>query len=138
VTAFVLDASVTMRWFFEAGKHPHADAILHGLMSATDTAAVPILWRYEISSVLARARLRDGLPAQEAANFIANLEALPIVVDDESARRILTDVQQLAVTYRLTSYDAAYLELALRRNLPLATLDADLIAACGSAGVQVR
>ena len=138
VTAFVLDASVTMRWFFAAGKRPRADAILHALMSTTETAALPILWRYEVSSVLARAQLRDGLPAQEAANFIADLDALRLFVDHESALRILTDVHRLAVAHRLTSYDAACLELALRRNLPLATLDADLIATCDSAGVQVR
>jgi len=51
--------------------------------------------------------------------------------------RILTDVHRLAVTYRLTSYDAAYLELALRRKLPLATLDEDLVRACKMAGVDV-
>lgn len=80
-------------------------------------------------------RLRK--PAEEATNFIANLEGLPIIVDDESGRRILTDVHRLAITHRLTGYDAAYLELALRRNLPMATLDSELIAACGRAGVAV-
>lgn len=66
MTSFVLDASVTMRWFYEAGRHPRADALLQGLMSGSDAAAVPILWRYEIGAVLARAQLRDGLPAEEA------------------------------------------------------------------------
>ncbi len=81
---------------------------------------------------------KNGVDAQKAADFLDDLKALPIAIDDESSRRILTDVHLLAVTYRLTSYDAAYLELAPRRDVPLATLDADLIAACGSAGAEVR
>ena len=59
------------------------------------------------------------------------------MVDPESVGLVLTDVHRLAVTYRLTSYDAAYLELALRRALPLATLDNELIVACRQAGVPV-
>ena len=62
---------------------------------------------------------------------------MPIFIDLESSRRIFSDVHQLAVRYRLTSYDAAYLELALRRALPLATLDNELVAACRLAGVPV-
>jgi predicted nucleic acid-binding protein len=65
------------------------------------------------------------------------LEGLPIRVDPESSRRISSDVHQLAVSYRLTSYDAAYLELALRRALLLATLDNELIAACRQVGIVV-
>jgi len=60
------------------------------------------------------------------ANFLSNIAALNIVVDMDGSSRILTDGHQLAVTYRLTSYDAAYLELTLRKNLPLATPDDDL------------
>jgi predicted nucleic acid-binding protein len=137
VTIFVLDNSVTMRWFFEAGSHPYADAILKDLIASASEAIVPILWRYEVSAVLARAQLKGTIPAQEVADFIEDLQALPIHLDHDSDLRIFSDVHRLATTYRLTSYDAAYLELAQRRSLPLATLDADLIVACNRAGVPV-
>ena len=82
-------------------------------------------------------QLKAAIPAQDVVDFLADLQLLPIHLDLESDLRILTDVHRLAVTQRLTSYDAAYLELALRRNLPLATLDADLIAACERAGTRI-
>jgi predicted nucleic acid-binding protein len=72
-----------------------------------------------------------------ARAFIVELQSLDIRADEESATRILTDVHGLALTHGLTSYDAAYLEVALRRNLPLATLDADLVQASKDAGVTV-
>ncbi len=126
-----------MRWFFDSGTHAYADAIMADLRSFASDALVPILWCYETSAVLAREQNRGLVPAQDVAIFMGDLSALPITVDAESSRRIYPDVHQLAVTYRLTSYDAAYLELALRRNLPLATLDADLITACNRAAVQI-
>ena len=137
MTLFVLDNSVTMRWFFDSGTHAYADAILADLQSLTNEAVVPILWRYETSAVLAREQSRGTIPAQEIVLFMGDLDALPITVDDESSRRVFPDAHQLAVTYRLTTYDASYLELALRRAVPLATLDNDLIAACRQAGVPV-
>jgi predicted nucleic acid-binding protein len=85
--------------------------------------------------VLAAAQNKGTIPAHEVALFLQDLEGLPIRVDPESSRRIFSDVHQLAVTYRLTSY--AYLELALRRALPLATLDNELIAACRKVGIVV-
>lgn len=135
MTDFVLDNSVTMRWCFDAGANAYADSILARLEADDGAAVVPVLWRYEVSAVLARAETRGFLPAHKAAAFLANLAALPIEVDIESVNRALTDVHRLAVQYRLSSYDAAYLELALRRNLPLATLDQELRAACKAAGI---
>lgn len=126
MTDFILDNSVAMRWCFDSGNHVYANGILQQLESASDVAFVPVLWRYEVSSVLARAEIKGILPAQKAMDFLKSLAALDIRTDDESARRVLTDVHRLAVQYRLTSYDAAYLELALRRDLPLATLDVEL------------
>jgi predicted nucleic acid-binding protein len=68
---------------------------------------------------------------------MANLAALPITVDADSGGHVLGDVHRLAILYGLTSYDAAYLELAVRRDLPIATLDAELIKACQAAGITV-
>ncbi len=87
--------------------------------------------------MLARAQNLGTLAAAKADEFIAELQALNIRADEESALRIYGDVHRLAVAHRLTSYDAAYLELALRRSLPLATLDDDLIRASQLAGVAV-
>jgi predicted nucleic acid-binding protein len=127
-----------MRWCFEGGSHAYADKILQQLIATGGTAFVPILWRYEVSAVLARAEIKGLLTAGKAAEFFENLAAMKIVVDIESADRVLTDVYRLATLHRLTAYDASYLELALRRKLPVATLDAELRNACGAAGVTVQ
>jgi predicted nucleic acid-binding protein len=98
---------------------------------------VPVLWFYEPSAVLAREQNSGTLAAPKAEEFIAALNALPIAADPESAARVFRDVHRLALGPRLTSYDAAYLELALRRKLPLATLDDDLIPADKATGVSL-
>ena len=132
---FILDNSVAMRWCFDSGAHAYADQILDRLENRQGTAFVPMIWRYEVSAVLARAEIKGFLIARKAAEFLEDLGALPITVDTESASRVLTDVHRLAIQYRLSSYDAAYLELASRLTLPLATLDEELLAACKAAGI---
>jgi predicted nucleic acid-binding protein len=134
--SFVLDNSVAMRWCFENAVHPYADGILNRLATGED-ALVPVLWFYEASAVLSREQNRGTITGSKADTFIAELQALPIVADFGSAARVFSDVHHLALAYRLTSYDAAYLELALRRSLPLATLDDELIRASQGAGVTV-
>jgi predicted nucleic acid-binding protein len=132
LTRFVLDNSVSMRWCFQNATHPYADGVLETL--ASGEALVPVLWRYEVTAVLAKAQ-RDGiLTAAKADAFLVVLQSLNIKVDRDSADHILDDVYRLAVAYRLTSYDAAYLELARRTSLPLATLDDELIRACKLTG----
>jgi predicted nucleic acid-binding protein len=137
VTGFVLDNSVTMRWCFDHGSHAYADAILQRLIAADSEAFVPILGCYEVSAVLARAQNAGTLSTQKAMEFMEDLQALNIVVDAHTSFGILTDVHRLALSYRLSSYDAAYLELSLRLNVPIATLDAELRRACKNAGVSV-
>jgi predicted nucleic acid-binding protein len=137
VTSFVLDNSVAMRWCFDSGNHAYADHVLEMLVADAGEAFVPVIWRYEVSSVLARAQKTGLLTAERVDDFLANLEALDIAVDISGIGRILTDVHRLAVSHHLTSYDAAYLELALREGLPLATLDEELLIACGAAGVSL-
>ncbi len=135
MTVFVLDNSVTMRWCFENATHAYGESVLQTL--AYGEAIVPVLWRYEVTAVLAKARKEGIITGEKADAFIALLQSLNITLDREGADRILTEVYSLAVTYRLTSYDAAYLELAIRKKLPLATLDAELIRACRSAGAAL-
>lgn len=126
-----------MRWCFDSGIHAYGDHVLGQLETRQAVAFVPVLWRYEVSAVLARAEIKAAFPAQKAADFLRSLAALDIRIDDESAGRVLTDVHRLALQYRLTSYDAAYLELSLRRKLPLATLDEELRQSCKAAGIAV-
>ena len=137
MTVLVLDNSVAMRGCFDSGKHPYADSILRQLAAPGGEAVVLILWRSKGSSVLARAEITGQLTAKSATEFLDLTGKLPVSVDDEASRRILSDVHRLAVSYRLTSYDAAYLEITLRRGLPLATVDAEPIKACAGAGVGV-
>jgi predicted nucleic acid-binding protein len=124
-----------MRWCFENATHPYAESVLQTLI--TGEAIVPVMWRYEVSAVLAKAQKTGIIAKRKADTFLEQLQKLNITMDGESAERILTDVHRLAVTYRLTSYDAAYLELAVRRKLPLATLDAELLNACKLSGETV-
>ena len=126
-----------MRWCFDGGTHPFADNILEQLETRRSVAIVPALWPYEVSSVLARGETRGWITGPEVVDFLHELAALEIRVDPESGERVLTDVHRIALRYRLTSYDAAYLELALRLRLPLATLDEELRAASVSAGVAL-
>ena len=137
MTSFVIDNSVTMRWCFDSGSHAYADAVLQRLETRQSDAIAPILWRYETSAVLARAQRNGVLTEQRVKDFFDDLAALPITVDTNTTDAVFAEIHRLAVTYRLTSYDAAYLELAMRKKLPLATLDDELRKACISAGVGI-
>ena len=87
--------------------------------------------------MLARAQRTGVLPDQRAQAFLASLQLLPIIVDARSGDSVLSEVHPLATKYGLTSYDAAYLELAQRLGFPIATLDIDLLKACQAAGVSL-
>ena len=120
-----------MRWCFKTSATPYADSILQQLVAGSQAYA-PALWLYEVASVLAKGEKDNVISASDASDFIADLAALDITVDPESTDHVLTEVRRLAGTYGLTGYDAAYLELALGKNLPLATLDDKLIKACNA------
>ena len=124
-----------MRWCFQDEGYLYADGVLKQL--ASGQAVVPVLWQYEVSAVLTRALKNGALDAPEVSEFLDTLNQLNISVDPDSSKHILTDVHQLAITYRLSSYDASYLEVAKRRNVPLATLDKELITASKASGVTL-
>lgn len=136
MTPFVLDNSVTMRWCFENTSNPYAESILQQLASGGDAVA-PVLWQYEVGAVLAKAERSGAISPGKAAEFLTALRSFNIAIDQDGTDRVLTEVYRLAIAYRLTGYDAVYLELALRKNLPLATLDEDLARACRDAGGTV-
>ena len=132
---FILDCSLTMAWCFVSEQTPQTQALLARL--STDEARVPALWPLEVANVLLVSERRGKITQAQAAQFVAALRSLPIVVETDTAGRVWDQVLPLAREHRLSSYDAAYLELALRTGLPLATLDADLKKAASALGVVV-
>jgi predicted nucleic acid-binding protein len=135
VSLCVLDASATFPWLFEDEASPAADALLDHV--AEHGAVVPALWFLECANGLATAERRGRIDGAGVARAIGLLRRLPLVVDDAAPSRALDAVLDLARAHRLTTYDAGYLDLALRRGLPLATDDGPLRAAAGAAGITL-
>jgi predicted nucleic acid-binding protein len=125
-----------MRWCFENTSTTYAEEVLEQLLVGQQ-AHVPVLWLYEVVSVLAKAQRTASITADKVHGFLEDLRSLDITVDDESFGHIFGDVHRLAVEHGLSGYDAAYLELAIRKGLPLATLDEDLQKAAPAAGVTL-
>ena len=135
MTDLVLDASVALSWCFQNEATAAADTVLERL--ATETASVPAIWHLEIANVLALSERRRRITPAGSAEFVALLVTLVTVVDEETPSRALGRVLDLAREARLTAYDAAYLELAMRLGLPLASKDGDLCDAAERLGVSV-
>jgi predicted nucleic acid-binding protein len=131
--AFVLDCSVTMAWYFKDEAQAYADAVRTALGGAG--AVVPALWPLEVANILALGERRKRSTEAEAGVWLRYLRRLPIQVDGETPARAWSDILHVARLHGLSAYDAAYLELAIRRGLPLATLDDRLKAAAKAAGV---
>ena len=131
---FVLDSSVTMSWFFDDEATAATDKLLDRLNS-DGRAIVAAHWALEVSNTLLMAERRKRSTVAESSHFIAILDALPIETDQETVSRASTSSMELARAQGLTLYDSAYLELAMRRSLPLATLDNQLRAAAKKTGV---
>lgn len=134
---YVLDNSVSMRWLLTSEKQSdqaYAEKVLISLSNSV--ALVPQLWHLEATNVLLSAERRGELEVGEVERFIAQLECLPIQLDPRTSHQAFNHILTLSRAYNLSSYDAAYLELAIRHNLPLATLDKDLIKAAKRAGVS--
>ena len=131
---FILDCSVTMPWLL---KNDSSGYSLDALRSfEKNQALVPELWSYEVGNVLAVAERKRKIKSPEALKFIQQLRELPIQVDDQETD-ILYQVYPLAREFQLSCYDAAYLELAFRLSLPLATLDQSLRKAAKKANVKL-
>lgn len=130
---FVLDASMTMSWCFVDETTPYSHSLLNAL--AESYAEVPALWPLEVINVLAVAERKKRITELGAQEFLQTLAGLDIRVDPTSATINGEAILSLSRLYGLTAYDAAYLELAKRKGLPLATLDHDLIAAAAQYGV---
>jgi len=136
--SFVLDASVALLWLVPqtnpAGA-AYADSALLALKESQ--ALVPSLFALEVANVVAKVEAKGIVSEAESQRFITLLGQLQLVTDVETMAHALGDTLNLARRYKLSAYDAAYLELALRKGLSLATLDADLSQAALRAGLHV-
>lgn len=133
---FVLDNSVVMRWLLQDGS---ADRISYATrvldyMAEGATAWVPQIWALEAGNVLLKAQTKAAATEAQVSAFIGLLSDMDIETDLQTQKHALSDTLHLARRFKLSTYDAAYLELALRENMPLATLDGDLHAACLALG----
>lgn len=131
----VVDSSVTLTWCFE---DEHTVASLALLEQVVENGAMaPALWPLEVMNALIMAERRKRVDAAQRQQLTVLLRDLPIALDEETAEQAWSATVQLAERHRLTVYDAAYLELAQRRSLPLASLDDELRAAAEAAGVAL-
>ena len=128
----VLDASVAMCWAMRDERDPLATAAAARAIS--DDVLVPALWWFELRNSLVVAERRSRIAVAETAMFLANLDAFAITIDRTPDNN---SVLRLARERRLTVYDAAYLELAIREGAVLATLDTALMRAARAEGVSL-
>jgi predicted nucleic acid-binding protein len=131
----VLDCSVALSWCFEDEATPETTALLDRVRD--EGAVVPSLWHLELANVLLQAERRRRISAEDAATRLSLMAILPITTDQETMLRAWHDILSIARIEGLTIYDASYLELAIRRGVPLITKDGDLIAAAKRRGVMV-
>jgi predicted nucleic acid-binding protein len=133
--SLVLDTSMSLAWCFLDERPESAVAVLN---QVTDTGAlVPALWHLEIANALQAAVRRGRISTAFRDETLSDLAALPITVDNETDRHAWRGTLGLAERFDLTLYDAAYLELAHRTRLPLASLDVPLWKAAEAVGVRV-
>ncbi len=133
--SLVLDASLALSWYFEDERTAAADALLDQVVNGG--AVVPALWRLEVANAFQSAVRRRRIERSFRDKALAELALMPITVDPETDNYAWTSSLQLADRFQITLYDAAYLELAQRRTLPLATLDKALSASAHALGISL-
>ena len=136
MSGVVLDASATLPWCFEDEATPETEALLDDLRDGS-FAVVPAHWATEVMNGLLVAQRRGRIDAERVARFGVDLSALPIRIEPGHPPTSWNGVIDLAMEHGLTAYDAAYLELALRLELRLATSDQALRRAAMSAGCRL-
>jgi predicted nucleic acid-binding protein len=136
VSRLVLDASIVLAWCFpdenSAVARHVADKFKQG-----NTALTTSFWPHEVLNALLVGEKRKRISSSLVQSFLDDLATLPIMLEELPAKTVFERIESLSRKHDLTAYDAAYLDLALENQLPLATLDDHLVRACGEAGVEV-
>ena len=132
---FVIDNSVVMSWCFNDETNRYADAVLDKLSESE--AIVPSVWSLEVVNVLLVAERRKRLKQVDSVRFITLLSQLPIAVEHEAPAQMMKDLLALGRASNLSSYDASYLDLAMRKDCPIATLDKKLMEAAQKVDVKI-
>ena len=132
---FVIDNSIVMAWCFNDAEDDYADAVLESL--DTSEAIAPAVWPLETGNVLLVAERRQRINRAATVRFLELLDALSIQVEQESPGRMFKEIISLAREHELSTYDASYLDLAMRRDLPLATRDSALLKAARRCGIPL-
>lgn len=136
MSAFVLDASVTLGWLLDRPVPPRA-SLVRKLITAGQVPVVPMLWRYEVSNAVIMSERRGRITTGQVATLVADLEEFSEVIEVDPVIVRASVLIETGRGTKLTAYDAAYLELAGRRRLPLATLDDALREAARWAGIHL-
>ncbi len=132
---FVLDCSMTMAWAFRDETTPGTLSVLE--LAAQEACVAPSVWPLEVCNAVINAQRRGRFTSDDVPLFLDLVVGLRVSVDDLTLHYTVENVLPLAVHHAISSYDAAYLELALRKRAPLATLDASLARAARDAGVAL-
>lgn len=133
--SLIVDASITMAWCFEDEATPATEEVLDQVVESN--ALVPSVWRFEVGNALQMAIRRKRITEVFRDDALAKLLAMPITVDPETDAYVWTTALRLSERFGLTLYDAAYVELAQRRNLPLASLDQEMRAAASALNIEL-
>lgn len=133
IEAFVVDASVSAAWLLEDEATPYTEAALQATAAAE--VWVPALWQIEMTNLLLSAQRRKRIEAAQRQLLVAAAASLRLRVDREPVPMV--ELDELAALHGLSAFDAVYLELAMRRKLPMATLNAALVKAMAATGIRV-
>ena len=135
MTNLVIDGSVSMAWWFDDEYDAYAEKVLDFLDEAT--AIVPAVWPLEVTNALLIGERRGRISPDDSGRVTELITELPIVVDEETHVRAMGAIMALGRNFRLTAYDASYLELAMRLGIPLATSDRALVQAARASGTAL-
>jgi predicted nucleic acid-binding protein len=136
VNRFVVDASVVLTWCFPDENSTLTQKVAQ-MFKRGDSAIAPSFWPHEVLNALLVGERRKRISTVLVRTFLTDVEALPITLQEVPAEAVFDRIQALSRAHGLTTYDAAYLDLAQSNGLPLATLDVDLIRACSKTGVEL-
>jgi predicted nucleic acid-binding protein len=131
----VIDASVALAWCFPDEASDYADSVLVGVED--QSVIVPAIWALEVANALLVGERRKRIRQPEIRRFVELVNGLSVVEDRQLFSNTVGNVLPLAREYGLSAYDAAYLDVAARRDIPLATLDSALQKACLAAGIDI-